>query len=98
MKASFAKFAYVVAFLVVVSYAFVTLRGPHGIAALMAKHRQIQDMELRNQNLDREIERKREHIKRLVDNPGEQDREIRERLKLVNPTDKVYIIGEPDKK
>jgi len=24
--------------------------------------------------------------------------EIRERLKLVNPTDKVYIIGEPEKK
>jgi cell division protein FtsB len=98
MKAYFAKFAYVVAFLMVVSYAFVTLRGPHGISALMEKRRQIHEMEERNLKLDQEIERKREHIKRLVDNPGEQELEIRERLKLVNPTDKVYIIGGPEKK
>lgn len=98
MKVSLAKFAYVVAFLMVVSYAFVTLRGPHGVSALMEKRRQIHEMEERNLRLDQEIERKREHIKRLVDNPGEQELEIRERLKLVNPTDKVYIIGEPDQK
>ena len=98
MKASLAKFAYVVAFLMVVSYAFVTLRGPHGVTALMEKRRQIHEMEERNLRLDQEIERKREHIKRLAENPGEQELEIRERLKLVNPTDKVYIIGDPEKK
>jgi len=98
MKATLAKFAYVVAFLMVVSYAFVTLRGPHGVAALMEKRRQIHEMEERNLRLDQEIERKREYIKRLAGNPGEQERVIRERLKLVNPTDKVYIIGEPEKK
>ena len=98
MKASLAKFAYVVAFLLVVSYAFVTLRGPRGISALIEKRHQIQEMEDRNLRLNREIERKREHIKRLVDNPGEQELEIRERLKLVNPKDKVFITGDPEKK
>jgi len=97
MKGTLAKFAYVVAFLAVVSYAFVTLRGPHGISALVEKRHQIQDMEERNQRLHSEIERKREHIRRLTDNPTEQELEIRERLKLVNPKDKVYIIGAPAK-
>lgn len=98
MKASLAKLAYAVAFLMVVSYAFITLRGPHGVAALMEKRHQIQELEQRNIRLDQEIERKRDHIKRLTADPGEQELEIRERYKLVNPNDKVYIIGDPEKK
>jgi cell division protein FtsB len=98
MKAPLAKFAYVVAFLAVVSYAVITLRGPHGINALMEKRGQIQKMEQSNLRLHQEIERKREHIKRLAESPADQELEIRERLKLVNPKDKVFITGEPDKK
>ena len=98
MKAPLAKLAYLMAFLMVVSYAVITLRGPHGINALMAKRREIQKMEDSNLRLHQEIERKREHIKRLAENPADQELEIRERLKLVNPTDKVYIIGQPEKK
>jgi cell division protein FtsB len=55
-------------------------------------------MEKRNAGLALEIERKREHIRRLTDNPAEQELEIRERLKLVHPNEKVYIIGDPAKK
>jgi cell division protein FtsB len=98
MKAPLSKLAYVVAFLMVVSYAVITLRGPHGINALMAKRHEIQKMEESNLRLHQEIERKREHIKRLEESPGDQELEIRERLKLVNPTDKVFITGEPEKK
>jgi cell division protein FtsB len=54
-------------------------------------------MQQRNAKLDREIERMREHIKRLTDNPAQQELEIRERLKLVKPGEKVYITGEPAK-
>ena len=98
MRASLAKLAYAVAFLMVVSYAFITLRGPRGVAALVEKRHQIRELEQRNIRLDQEIERKREHIRRLSADPGEQELEIRERYKLVNPNDKVYVIGEPDKK
>jgi hypothetical protein len=98
MKAPLAKFAYVVAFLAVVSYAVITLQGPHGINALMEKRSQIQKMEQSNLRLHQEIERKREHIKRLAESPADQELEIRERLKLVNPKDKVFITGEPDQK
>jgi cell division protein FtsB len=79
------------------SYALVTLRGPKGLSALNDKRAQIREMERRNEKLTREIERKREHIRRLADNPGEQELEIRERLKLVHPNEKVYIIGDPAK-
>ncbi|MBZ5624411.1 MAG: septum formation initiator family protein [Acidobacteriia bacterium] len=95
MKASVARYAYVVAFIVVASYALVTLRGPKGVHALFAKQAQIREMEKRNADLDKEIERKREHIRRLSDNPADQELEIRERLKLVRPNEKVFITGPP---
>jgi cell division protein FtsB len=86
------------AFLMVSGYAFFTLRGPKGIPGLFERQRQIQETEKRNTALSQEIERKREHIKRLADNPAEQEKEIRQRLKLVHPGEKVYIVGEPEKK
>jgi|SRR5579885_1270746 len=98
MKASYARIAYIVAFLVIAGYAVATLQGPRGVRALFLKEAQIKELENRNAMLAREIERKRERIKRLSDNPAEQELEIRERLKLVNPTDKVYIIGSPTTK
>jgi len=91
MKARFTKFAFLPAFLGVAAYAFVTLRGPRGIPALMEKQRQIQAMEKRNAEAAKEIERMRERIQRLHDDPAQQELEIRERLKLVHPGEKVYI-------
>src|SRR4051812_35724384 len=95
MKSPLARFAYFVAFLAVASYAFVTLRGPKGIHAYFDKQQQIEQLEQRNEKLAREIERKKEHIQRLTDNPAEQELEIRDRLKLVKPGEKVFITGEP---
>ena len=98
MKAPLSRFAYVMAFLMVISYAFFTLRGPKGIPGLLERQHQIQEAEKRNAGLAREIEQKREHIKRLADNPAEQEKEIRQRLKLVHPGEKINIVGEPEKK
>jgi cell division protein FtsB len=97
MKASLPRFAYAIAVLLVASYAFFTLRGPKGLGALAERREQIRELEKRNEHLVKEIERKREHIRRLSDNPAEQELEIRERLKLVHPNEKVYIIGTPAK-
>ena len=97
MKASLPRFAYAIAVLLVASYAFFTLRGPKGLTALAERRQQIRELEKRNEQLVKEIERKREHIRRLHDNPAEQELEIRERLKLVHPNEKVYIIGAPAK-
>ena len=49
-----------------------------------------------NAQLARDIERMRDHIKRLESNPSEQELEIRQRLKLLKPGEKVYITGKPE--
>ena len=94
MKAPLTRFAYVMIFLVVVTYAFFAY--PKGMHAWEDKQRQIQDMEKRNAALAKEVERKKEHVGRLKDNPAEQELEIRKRLKLLRPDEKSYIVGEPD--
>jgi cell division protein FtsB len=98
MKVPFLRITYLVTFLLVAGYAVITLRGPKGVPALIAKQHQIEQAEKHNQALAREIERKREHIQRLANSPSEQELEIRERLKLVHPGEKVFITGQPDKK
>ena len=93
MTVSISRVSYLVAFLLVLSYAFFALRGPKGIPALLAKENQIHDIEKRNTILAQENERLRERIQRLSDNPAEQELEIRQRLKLVHPGEKVFIFG-----
>jgi cell division protein FtsB len=44
--------------------------------------------------MQREIEEKQERIKRLQENPSEQEFEIRQRLKLAKPGEKIYIIDD----
>jgi cell division protein FtsB len=90
---SFARLGYIVAFIIVVSYAFFALRGPRGIPGLLAKQHQIEQMEKSNGLLAEENERMRERIQRLANNPAEQELEIRQRLKLVHPGEKVYLLG-----
>jgi len=98
MKGSLSRFAYVIAVLVVASYAFVTLRGPKGLRAIAEQREEIRSLEKRNESLAQEIERKRDHIHRLTESPAEQELEIRDRLKLVKPNEKIFIIDNPGKK
>jgi cell division protein FtsB len=97
MRTPIARAAFAIVLLSVCAFAFVTLTGPNGLRALFEKQTQIREAEKRNGALAKEIERKREHIKRLDQSPAEQELEIRDRLKLVHPNDKVYVTGEPEK-
>ena len=95
MKAPLTRFAYIIVFLVVVAYAFVAY--PKGMHSWQEKQRQIQEMEKRNTQLAQEVERKKEHVNRLKNNPAEQELEIRKRLKLLRPDEKSYIVGDEKK-
>ena len=97
MKVPFGRIAYVAAFFLVVGYAVETLCGPRGVHALLEKQDQIQKLEQHNAALAKEVERMREHIKRMDENPAQRELEIRDRLKLVRPGEKVFITGDPDK-
>jgi cell division protein FtsB len=91
MKSSVIRLGYVLALVISVAYAFLTMRGPHGIAAYVEKRQQIHEMEDANATLSRENQLKKEYIGRLQQNPEEQELEIRRKLKLVKPNEKVFM-------
>jgi len=93
LRSSVAKLGYAVAVLVAASYAFVTLHG--GIPALIQKQSEIRTLEKQNAYLAREIEFRLERIQRLREDESEQELEIRQRLKLVRPGEKVFILQDP---
>ena len=97
MKAPLARFAYALAILMVASYAVVNLTGARGIPSLFEKKRQIQTLERRNQDLVKDIERTKERIRRMESDPAEQERVIKERLKLVGPGEKIYVLPDAAK-
>jgi len=97
MKISIAKAVYALVVLCGILYAFVVLRGPNGIPGLVAKQRQVHEYEQENQQLHRDIEQKQERIERLKGNPAEQEMEIRQRLKLARPGEKIFILDEKKK-
>ena len=93
MKAPVTRIAYVIVFLIVVTYAFFAY--PKGMHAWQEKQRLIDAQEKSNATLAQEVERKKEHVQRLTTNPTEQELEIRKRLKLLKPDEKSYIVGDP---
>jgi cell division protein FtsB len=88
------KTAYAFVVLAGVVYAFVVLEGPNGIPALLSKRRQVAQYEQQNQQILRENVQKEQRIERLENNPIEQEMEIRQRLKLAKPDEKIYILDD----
>lgn len=88
------KTAYAIVVLSGVAYAFVVLEGPNGIPALLEKRRQVAVYEQQNQQIVRENVQKQQRIERLENNPIEQEMEIRQRLKLAKPGEKIYILDD----
>jgi hypothetical protein len=98
MKVTMGRCAYALALLMLMGYAYIALLGSRGLPALFARKAQIRQAEERNADLMKQIERKREHIRRLESNPAEQELEIQERLKLVRPNQRIFITGAPEKR
>lgn len=92
MRVSVVKAVYALIVLSGIAYAFVELRGPNGIPGLLEKRRQVHAFEVGNEQLHRELEQKQDRIQRLESDPREQEIEIRQRLKLAAPNEKIYII------
>lgn len=91
MKSSVIRVGYGLALAVSIGYAFVTMRGPHGIASYVEKRQEIRELETSNAVLTRENQLKKEYIGRLQQNTEEQQLEIRRKLRLVKPHEKVFM-------
>jgi cell division protein FtsB len=91
MKSPVIRLAYAMALVMAVAYAFYAIRGPRGVSAWTQKRQEIRELEERNAALSRENQLKREYIERLRQSKAEQELEIRRRLKLVKPNEKVFM-------
>ncbi len=98
MRPFVVRTACAVAVVLAAGYAFFALWGPEGISALGAKRREVRELEQRNAALARDVEQRRERINRLRESASQQELEIRQRLKLVRPDEKVYVLQEPGNK
>lgn len=94
MKFSFGKTAYAFIVLCGIVYAFVALSGPNGIQGMLEKRRQVSEFEMQNDQLRREIALKQARIERLQNDPREQEVEIRQRLKMAAPGEKIFILDD----
>lgn len=74
------------------AYATIMLRGPQGLNTLAEKHRQIRALEEGNANLAREIEAKKQRIKRLQSDPNTQELEL-EKLGFLHEHDTQFKVG-----
>ncbi len=89
------RILFLIAFILIAAYGYVALQGPQGIPALEQKRREIRILEEDNANLQREIEYRRDRIKKLEENPSEQELEVRKNLKLLRPGETSFIL--PDR-
>jgi cell division protein FtsB len=74
------------------AYAVIMLRGPQGLSALSEKQKQIRVLEEDNANLAREVEARKQHIKRLESDPATQVLELR-KLGFVGRGDTTFNVG-----
>ncbi len=82
---------------IVVVYACFAVSGPQGLQALMAKHQEIRELQEQNAALNREIEHRRDRIRRLENSRSEQEMEIRKQLKLLRPGETTFILPDAPK-
>jgi cell division protein FtsB len=97
MKISVVRVAYTAIVFGGIVYAFAELRGPNGIQGMLDKRQQVHELEVSNEQLHKEIEQKQQRIQRLQNDPREQEIEIRQRLKLAGPDEKIFIIDDKKK-
>ena len=88
---------FLVAFALIAAYGYVALHGPQGIPALQEKRGEIRKLEEENANLQREIQYRRDRIKKLTESPAEQELEVRKNLKLLRPGETSFILPDAPK-
>jgi len=82
---------------IVIAYAWIAVSGPQGLQALLEKRREIRELQEQNATLNREIEHRRDRIRRLEESPSEQEMEIRKQLKLLKPGETTFILPDGPK-
>lgn len=80
-----------------IAYTWIAVSGPQGLQALLEKRREIRQLQEQNAAMTREIEHRRDRIRRLEESPSEQEMEIRKQLKLLKPGETTFILPDGPK-
>jgi cell division protein FtsB len=96
-KAAMGKKGAMVLLAIVIAYGWIAVSGPQGLQALMEKRREIRDLQEQNATMTREIEHRRDRIRRLEESTSEQEMEIRKQLKLLKPGETEFILPDAPK-
>jgi cell division protein FtsB len=76
-------------------YVVVLWKGPQGIPAMLRVREEVIEMEQQNRVLKEQIERRKQHIKALENDPVERERAVREGTNLAKPDETtVFLPGE----
>ncbi len=97
MNKALQRIAYAAGFAVIGAYAYLVLRGPQGIPALMEKRQMIRDLQEHNAALQRENQYRRDRIQKLQHSPEEQEMEIRKQLHMLRQGETSFILPEAPK-
>lgn len=71
---------------------FFILDVPGSMARYREERRQLEQLRQRNAELAREIEARKERLRRLTEDPYEQERFLRKEQKRVRPGEKVFVL------
>jgi len=74
------------------AYGYAVLRGPHGVPALMEKHREMQRLEVENAALKAELAAREERNNKLRKGTTIQEQEIRKQLHLLKPGETQFVV------
>jgi cell division protein FtsB len=94
MLALLRQIGYVAAVAMACFYAFVVLRGPNGIPAMLDRTSQVEKLEKEIKDLDTKIADKQNFINEVRKSPEVRDREIRRHLNKVKPGETLIYLEE----
>jgi cell division protein FtsB len=92
MKSAVLRVCSILGVLLVCVCVFWGLRAPKGYAAWMERRVETRELEKHNAELAKENQLKRARIQKLLEDRGEIDRTIRERMKKLKPGETQFII------
>lgn len=98
VSAALRKLGWLLAVLLVGTYAVFALRGPQGLPALIGKWEEVRQLEQEHQQIKEQIRQKRERLDRLKEKEDEMEIELRRDLQQLKPGEKMMVLPESESK
>ncbi|MCL6543696.1 MAG: septum formation initiator family protein [Bryobacteraceae bacterium] len=88
---------YLVSGIAAVGFAVYRLAGPQGIRLLVETHRELQEFQRSNAEMERALAEWEVRVRNLEENPAEVESEIRKQLRLQKKKETTFLLPETKK-